>query len=356
MPLVSTSDLPAFDRLRAEGQDILPKDRAEHQDIRPLHIGLLNMMPDGALEATERQFLRLVGNAGRIAQFEIHLFTLPELERGQEAQKHINTYYDRFEDLKDHGLDALIITGANVEGSDLTQQDFWKPLCNVIDWAKDNVVSVLCSCLATHAVVRHLYNIERQPLDHKCWGIYDHKKTYKEHPLLQAVNTRFIVPHSRHNAVSRVQLEKSGCYILVDSKDAGIHMATSPDGFQFVLFQGHPEYDTHSLLKEYKREVIRFIAKERSTYPQIPKHYFNPQALDIMTEYKDHVLDAQDNNLAIRDFPEELVTKMLANTWRDTSKSMLNNWLGKVYHLTNVDLKKQYMDGINPDNPLDLIY
>src|SRR5210317_1459945 len=128
MPLVAHNKLPTFERLRSEGTSVLPPNRASKQDIRELHVGLLNMMPDAALAATERQFFRLIGESNPIAQFYVHPFTLDDLERGESAQAHIDQYYETFEQIKDQGLDALIITGANVIGAELSNQSFWKPL------------------------------------------------------------------------------------------------------------------------------------------------------------------------------------------------------------------------------------
>ena len=135
MPLVAYKQLPTFQRLQAEGRTVLPPERAQHQDIRELHIGLLNMMPDAALEATERQFFRLVGESNQIAQLYIHPFSLPELERSDETKAYIKEYYEPFEKLQDDGLDALIVTGANVSQPDLEKEEFWEPLQNVMTWA-----------------------------------------------------------------------------------------------------------------------------------------------------------------------------------------------------------------------------
>jgi len=161
MPLVANSALPAFGALRQEGETVVPLDVAERQEIRELHIGLLNMMPDAALAATERQFFRLVGESNQIAQFYMHPFTLAGLPRGQEAAAHIARYYETFDSVREAGLDALIITGANVTQPDLALEPFWAPLIEVIDWAFDNVTSTLCSCLATHAVLQFRY-VERR--------------------------------------------------------------------------------------------------------------------------------------------------------------------------------------------------
>src|SRR3989337_2546483 len=135
MPLVANSKLPTFDRLKQEGENVVAGDVALHQEIRELHIGLLNMMPDAALAATERQFFRLVGESNQIAQFYMHPFTLKELKRGGEGAAHVQQYYETFEQIKAQGLDALIISGANVSQPDLTKEIFWQPLIEVIDWA-----------------------------------------------------------------------------------------------------------------------------------------------------------------------------------------------------------------------------
>ncbi|MDZ4154465.1 homoserine O-acetyltransferase/O-succinyltransferase family protein, partial [Methylicorpusculum sp.] len=141
MPLVAHTNLPTFQRLKEEGEEILSPERARNQDIREMHIGLLNMMPDAALEATERQFFRLLGACNQIVQFHVHPFTVNGLKRSPEAQAHIDTYYESFEQIKRDGLDALIISGANVTGPRLQDEDFWQPLTEVFFWAKDNVTS-----------------------------------------------------------------------------------------------------------------------------------------------------------------------------------------------------------------------
>ncbi|HQT32374.1 MAG TPA: homoserine O-succinyltransferase, partial [Thiobacillus sp.] len=141
MPLVAHNTLPTFDRLRGDGITVLSTERAANQEIRELHVGLLNMMPDAALEATERQFYRLVGESNPIAQFYMHPFTLPTLPRNETARAHIAQYYESFEDIREKGLDALIITGANVSYPNLADEAFWQPLIEVIDWAWDNVTS-----------------------------------------------------------------------------------------------------------------------------------------------------------------------------------------------------------------------
>lgn len=354
MPLVANSDLPAFKRLEIEGETIIQRNTAEHQDIRELHIGLLNMMPDSALAATERQFFRLVGESNQIAQFYMHPFTLPELPRSKEGQDHIDRYYESFEEIKKSGLDALIITGANVTQPDLAMEPFWEPLKEVVDWAYENVTSTLCSCLATHAVMQQRYGQKRKHLGFKRWGVYPHYLVERDHPLVAGVNTRFDIPHSRFNNISREQFEERGLKVLVESEDAGVHLAVSEDMFRIVFFQGHPEYDIISLLKEYKREVMLFIDGERPDYPPMPENYFTKQCQAILEEHREHVYKAQENNEPIPALPEILIVEQLDNTWHDTAEAVLNNWIGKVYQITSIDRKKAFQGHINADDPLGL--
>lgn len=352
MPIVAHNDLPTFARLREEGQKILEPDCALQQDIRELHIGLLNMMPDAALAATERQFFRLIGQSNQIAQFYVHPFTLDALKRGPIARAHIERYYEPFAKIREEGLDALVITGANVMGPDLASQTFWGPLIEVVDWAYHNVSSTLCSCLATHAVMQFRYGQRRQPLPAKRWGVYVHRVVDRGHPLISSVNTRFDVPHSRFNDISREQFETAGLHILAESDEAGVHLAVSPDGFRQVFFQGHPEYDMISLLKEYKREVKRFAAGERADYPPVPENYFGLQSRAILDEHRERLLDALDQGREPPLFPESHLLGQLDNTWHDSAEGVLGNWMGLIYQVTHNDRTLPFMADIDPNDPL----
>jgi homoserine O-succinyltransferase len=296
----------------------------------------------------------LVGACNQITQFHVHPFTVDGLARGPAAQAHIARYYESFETIKRDGLDALIISGANVTHPKLEQEDFWEPLTEVFLWAKQNVPSVLCSCLATHAVIQYCYGIERTRLPAKRWGVFPHKVLDRKHPLVSEVNTRFDVPHSRFNEIFREDIERKGLKVLVASDEAGVHLAVSPDGFRIVFFQGHPEYDDISLLKEYKREVMRFYHGEIDDYPPFPDNYFNAEAQRIFTEYQEHVISARHDNKPLEAFPEFAVLDHIDNTWRDTARAVFNNWLGKIYQITDQDRRVPFMPGIDPNNPLGL--
>ena len=354
MPIVAHTGLPTFERLRQEGVTVLSPERAVNQTIRELHVGLLNMMPDAALAATERQFFRLVGESNPIAQFYVHPFTLPELERGDKARAHIDAYYEPFERIREEGLDALIITGANVVGPELADQPFWEPLIEVIDWAAEHVTSTLCSCLATHAVLQFRYGQKRRPQPAKIWGVFPHRVVDKHHPLVNDVNTRFDVPHSRWNAVERDQFDSAGLRVLVESEEVGIHLATSPDGFRFVFFQGHPEYDTISLLKEFKREALRYARGETGDFPPFVANYFDIRQKALIREYRVRLDEAVAAGRTLPEFPEPLLMSALDNTWHDTAEAVVGNWMGLVYQVTHRDRRIPFMEGIDPENPLGL--
>lgn len=355
MPIVAHNDLPALQRLKEAGTTVvLPEERAARQDIRELHIGLLNMMPDTALEATERQFFRLIGESNPIAQFYVHPFTLDAIPRGARAAEHIARYYESFAQIREQGLDALIITGANVTGEDLSKEPFWAPLGEVIDWAWGNVTTTLLSCLATHAVLHFRYGQPRVKQPAKRWGVFSHRVLDPRHPLVADVNTRFDVPHSRWNDISRAQFEAAGLHVLVESETVGVHLAVSRDGIRMVFFQGHPEYDTISLLKEYKRDALLAAAGKLPAFPPFPDHYLRRHEQAILLEWRDRTLEAVRRGEPAPEFPEALVAPQIDNTWHDSAEAVVGNWMGCMYQLTHSERSKPFMDGVDLENPLGL--
>ena len=354
MPLVAHTPLPSFDRLRQRGQEVLTLSRALSQDIRELHIGLLNMMPDSALEITERQFMRLVGNSNQIAQFYVHVFSVPGLERSPQTQAYIDQYYTTFERVKEDGLDALIITGANVANPSLDQEDFWRPLTEVIEWARQHVTSTMCSCLSTHALMKYFYQINRLKRETKKWGVFEHRVTQPHHPLLREINTRFDVPHSRWNSITREHIEGAGLTVLIQSFDGEVHMAVSPDQLRMVYFQGHPEYDINSLLKEYKRDLLGYFHGQNAQ-PPYPENYFPLDAREIAERFIRQAQSALETGGDLPEFPEDEFGPWLDNTWGDTARAIFNNWLGSVYQVTSVIRHIPFADGVDPDNPLGIL-
>lgn len=352
MPIVAHSDLPTFSDLRAGGEAVLAVGEALTQDIRELHIGLLNMMPDAAFRVTEHQFMRLIGGANAIVQLYVHPFTVPGLDRGAETQAYIDAHYTPFEQLRTDGLDALVVSGANVTNPSLEDEPFWEPLREVMEWADAHVTSTLCSCLSTHALAQQRYGVHRRKLLSKRWGVYSHRLVQPDHPLLRGTNTRFDVPHSRWNEVTSAELAAAGVQVLVESLEGDFHLGTSPDGFRNVYLQGHPEYDTVSLLKEYKREVARYLAGELDGVPPLPENYLPDAASRLAREHLEAAARARDAGEAPPAFPEPALAAELDNTWTDTGRAIFNNWLGLVYRLTHIERGVPFDDGIDPQQPL----
>ena len=355
MPIVANTALPSFERFQKEGGDVLTPGQAHSQKSRELHIGLMNNMPDAALEPTERQFLRLIGGSNRVEQLFVYPFSPAEITRGDWAREHIAHHYFEFEALKTTGLDALVVSGANPISVTLPEESFWTPLCSVLDWASVQVTSTLCACLATHAALLYFHGIERQPLLAKRWGVFSHRVS-QDHPLVRSINSSFDVPHSRWNEITPAQMTKAGLRVLVESDVAGVHLATSADGFRFVFFQGHPEYDHNSLLKEYKREVNRYVAGEIDDYPPYPDHYFSGKDRRLLDAYAEVVKSQRTRQatLAAGEFPENDLR--VDNTWRDAGRMVFNNWLGAVCRVTDHDRGKSFKKGVNPKYPLAQIF
>ncbi len=306
-------------------------------------------MPDAAFLATERQFFRLTAASTNIVQIYIHPIRCEGMTRSPAISAHIDAYYRDFNALKAEGLDALIVTGANPKLNDLTQEEYWQHATEIFDWAEDNVVSVFFSCLASHAVLQAQYGLIRTPLPQKLWGVYSHRVVDPHHPLVSTINTRFDMPHSRGNDIDAARLTQQNLRLLVTSEVAGVAIATSSDGFRQIFCQGHPEYDTTSLLKEYKREIGRFISGERLDYPPLPVGYNSPEIIEIMNVFYAQLMAG---SVSMADFPDDIVSHYLDNSWRDTAKAIFSNWLALVYRVTHVERGKQFMDGIDPNNPI----
>jgi homoserine O-succinyltransferase len=245
---------------------------------RVLTIGLINNMPDAALQATERQFLRLLQAAAGDTSINLHCFSLPSVRRAQTAKWHVEKQYNDIADLDRLNIDGLIVTGAEPNAATLPTEPFWQDLTRIIDWAAANTRSTIWSCIAAHAAVLHLDGIERQPLGAKCSGVYDCAKVTDDW-LTADVTSPLKVAHSRLNELRKSDLLNRDYRLLTHSAPAGVDMFTKQFGSHFIFFQGHPEYDALSLQREYLRDITRFISHERDSYPALPVGYF-----DIATE------------------------------------------------------------------------
>ena len=253
-------------------------DRPQNPADAVLTIGLINNMPDSALQATERQFIRLLEAAAGNNRILLHCFSLPSVKRSQPAKSRVDRQYADIADLDHLKIDGLIVTGAEPNAATLPEEPFWRDLAGIIDWAEANTRSTIWSCLAAHAAVLHLDGIERQRLNAKCSGVFDCAKT-DDHWLTENVVAPLKVSHSRLNALRKGDLTGRGYQVLTESPEAGVDMFAKQFRSRFIFFQGHPEYDTLSLQREYLRDITRFIAGERDTYPAIPYGYF-----DVETE------------------------------------------------------------------------
>ncbi len=328
MPLIAHNELPAFAALRREGAHVATPGAAGR--LPELHVGLLNLMPDAALEATERQFIRLVAAYGDRADLYVHPIAVAAEHREEPIRSHVAEFYQDFPTIARHGLDALIVTGANPKSPDLSTEVFWQPLTEVLEWAKANTGGVMCSCLAMHAVLEWDQKIARVLLPEKRWGVYAHKRLDPRHPLLDGLGEKLLMPHSHHFDVSRAAMEAAGVEVLLFSDQAGVLLAASDVAPGWVMFQGHPEYDAVSLLKEYKREVGRFVAGERR-YPPYPEHYFSAVAEAILADYRRRLEDALGRGAEAPEFPEDQLTPLVADTWSAMGRRIFRNWLAGVH-------------------------
>jgi homoserine O-succinyltransferase len=245
-----------------------------------LTIGLINNMPDPALKATERQFMRLLQSAAGTNRARLHCFSLPSVARSPQAQWHVETEYRDISDLTRLKFDGLIVTGAEPVAPTLPEEPFWRDLTFVIDWARRNTRSTIWSCLAAHAAVLHLDGIERRRLAAKCSGVYECEQVTSD-PLTDGAPRPLKVSHSRLNELREDDLTSCGYQVLTRSRQAGIDTFVRQFDSRFVFFQGHPEYDALALQREYLRDIGRYLARERDAYPAVPAGYF-----DAATESK----------------------------------------------------------------------
>lgn len=327
MALIVDSDLPAFGTMKAEGVNTSPN-VVTGTDRPHVAIGLLNLMPDAALRATDRQFMRLVAAAADEIDITMRVFTVAGEYRDEEARLHVKRYYETFPRIVESGLDALIVTGANPAQSDLKEEVFWPGLGDVLDWAQNETSSILCSCLATHAVLERYRGMKRTRLAQKRWGVYEHRRI-RSHPLLDGLGVNVEAPHSHWYDVTRSEMESVGLTVLLESEEAGVHMAVDDDDF-YVFFQGHPEYDLVSLLKEYRRELGRFWRGDRDDYPPVPENYFGDSAISNLKTYRPLLEAAKAAGRWPRQLDEDELLPRDRHIWNDQGKVIYRNWLRRI--------------------------
>jgi homoserine O-succinyltransferase len=293
-----------------------------------IEVGLINNMPDPALESTERQFSGLLNAAAGSVRVRVTCYSLPGISRTEKGKQYVSGRYASIDDLWDRHLDALIITGTEPRTSDLRDEPFWGALGEVLDWAEDNAVSTILSCLAAHAAVLHIDGIERHALADKCFGLFD-QEIVADHPAVAGLASRLQVPHSRWNEVHNDALESCGYQVLTRSADAGVDLFVRQRKASFLFFQGHPEYEPGVLLKEYKRDVGRFLRAERKNYPNIPKGCFDPATTARLARFRERAL-AQPGEELLAEFPAVSETNAPIEAQASSAVIIYRNWLSKV--------------------------
>jgi homoserine O-succinyltransferase len=294
-------------------------------DANFLDIGIVNNMPDAALRSTERQFLTLLDSAAGGIVVRLSLYSLPDISRTDAGRRYVGKFYSGVENLWDRHLDGLIVTGTEPRAARLTDESYWNSLIEVIEWSEHNTHSTILSCLSSHAALLHFDGIERRPLSDKRFGLFEFSKA-SDHPLVAGAPGRFPVPQSRWNEVPEDDLAACGYRILTRADDAGVDLFVAQRKSLFVFFQGHPEYESNTLLLEYRRDVGRYLRQERDVYPSMPHGYFDPETASALTAFEQRaVRDRREELLA--DFPTALAESRLKSTWRSPGVSIYRNWL-----------------------------
>ncbi len=303
MPIKIPDKLPAAKTLAEENIFVMTEKRAMTQDIRPLHIGILNLMPTKI--ETETQLARLLGNTP--LQVEITLVQMSTHKSKNVSQDHMLAFYKTFDEIKDRKFDGFVITGAPVEKMAFEEVDYWEELCEIMEWTKKNVHSTFHICWGAQAAMYYHYQIPKIPLSEKLSGVYQHRAVYKQSMLLRGFDDVFMVPHSRNTTVRIEDVEKcSDIKILAVSDEAGLYAASTQNGKQ-IFITGHSEYDAGTLNKEYVRDV------NAGLNPRVPENYF----------------------------PDDDPTKEPLVTWRSHANLIYSNWLNYfVYQSTPYDISE----------------
>ena len=303
MPIRIPNELPAVKVLTSENIFVMTEKRAITQDIRPLKLLILNLMP--LKIDTETQLSRMLGNTP--LQIEIELLKTSTYESKNTSAEHLITFYKTFDEVRHKKFDGLIITGAPVEQMEFEEVEYWEELCEIMEWSKTNVTSTFHICWGAQAGLYYHYGIKKYPLEKKLFGVYPHTVEYKKSILMRGFDDTFYVPHSRHTTVKREDIEKvPELKILATSPQAGVYAISTKNGRQ-IFITGHSEYDPGTLRKEYLRD------KNLGLPIEMPENYF----------------------------PDNDDTKEPVSTWRAHANLLYTNWLNYfVYQTTPYDINE----------------
>ena len=303
MPVRIPNDLPARKVLGEENIFVMTSERASHQDIRPLRIAVLNLMPTKIV--TETQILRLLGNSP--LQVDITFIRMGTHESKNTPSEHLDAFYESLDDVLHERFDGLVITGAPVETLEFQDVDYWPELVRLMDWSRSNVWSTLHICWGAQAALYHHFQVPKYAVPCKVFGLFPHKVLEPLEPILRGFDEVFMAPHSRHTEVRRADIEAvKSLKLLAVSDEAGVYMATSDDG-RMVFVTGHPEYDRLTLKAEYDRDVAKGLRIA------VPKNYY----------------------------PDDDPSREPLVTWRSHAHLLYSNWLNYcVYQATPFDLNQ----------------
>jgi homoserine O-succinyltransferase len=290
-----------------------------------IEIALINNMPGAALDATERQFRTLLDAAAGSMMVRLTVYTLPDVPRTDAGRRHVSNCYADISDLLSSRVDGMIVTGTEPRAPNLKDEPYWGSLARLLDWAEHHTYSSIWSCLAAHAALLHMDGIVRRPVRDKRFGVFECARVW-DHPLGATVPARLHMPHSRWNEISEDALISCGYDVLTRSGDAGVDAFLKQSNSLFVFFQGHPEYEAETLLLEYRRDIGRFLKRERDTYPSMPQGYFDEDTAHALTVFRERALSDRREAL-LADFPTALAASKLRNTWRSAAVCLYRNWL-----------------------------
>ena len=301
MPIRVQNDLPVKEILEQENIFVMDEHRAMHQDIRPIKIGLLNLMP--LKEDTELQILRSLSNTP--LQVDVVFVNVSSHKSKNTSTSHLNKFYVSFEEIKDQRFDGFIITGAPVEQMPFEEVDYWEELKEIMEWTKTHVTSTMHLCWGAQAGLYYHYGIEKVQLDEKVFGVFEHRVKNRKTPLVRGFDDVFYAPHSRHTTVPTEAIEsEEQLIILAESEEAGVFLTMSLDGKR-IFVMGHPEYDRVTLNNEYMRD------KNKGLEISLPKNYY----------------------------PDDNFENRPLLTWRSHANNLYTNWVNYyVYQVTPYDL------------------
>jgi homoserine O-succinyltransferase len=291
-------------------------------------IALVNNMPDAALQTTERQFRNLLTAAGANWDVRLRLFSFPELTRSDAGRMYVAEYYESIDQLWAGEFDGLIVTGAEPRTSALPDEVYWPSLTRLVDWAAALGMPAVWSCLAAHAAVLHLDGIQRRRLSAKVSGVFRCTKL-RDDPAMAGLPGTWRIPHSRLNTLDPEPLIAAGYEILSFSEDAGADTFVLRRAAPFVFYQGHPEYDSGALYREYRRDVGRFLSGTTDRYPELPSGYFEGDAARAFIVYRARALRHRSRDL-LEQFPGGDARERPPHLWREVATQLYTNWLGQV--------------------------